>query len=300
MPRAISEADLADAELPLDELAAAIVAEAGDERRAATPAHDDYVEFCEGVRRLTGIDLTQYKRPQMERRDPLVRRAPRRRRRWPPTSQRAGERAGRARTSFLDRSRSTSPSSGATPSSGTRLADRSSPELAETGPDPQLERRLLVRRRGVHAGRRLPQTVAPEARARDPRHGHRRAHGRARPRGPCSRSTTRAARRPAQLERWFDARAGRLAGQGRSCAMLTRFETGDLLRDRFRAGRVRPGALPQRRHLLHRAGPRRAARPARRVAAPRRLPRGRLHRARRRPGRASGSSPSIPSSTGSA
>src|SRR6185437_16886214 len=29
---------------------------------------DDYTDFCEGVRRLTGIDLGQYKRPQMERR----------------------------------------------------------------------------------------------------------------------------------------------------------------------------------------------------------------------------------------
>ncbi len=29
---------------------------------------DDYVEFCGFVRRLTGIDLAQYKRPQMERR----------------------------------------------------------------------------------------------------------------------------------------------------------------------------------------------------------------------------------------
>ncbi len=29
---------------------------------------DDYRDFCEGVRRLTGIDLAQYKRPQMERR----------------------------------------------------------------------------------------------------------------------------------------------------------------------------------------------------------------------------------------
>lgn len=29
---------------------------------------DDYSEFCEGIRRLTGIDLAQYKRPQMERR----------------------------------------------------------------------------------------------------------------------------------------------------------------------------------------------------------------------------------------
>jgi chemotaxis protein methyltransferase CheR len=29
---------------------------------------DDYVAFCEGLRQLCGIDLTQYKRPQMERR----------------------------------------------------------------------------------------------------------------------------------------------------------------------------------------------------------------------------------------
>jgi len=31
-------------------------------------AADDYIGFCEGLRTLCGIDLTQYKRPQMERR----------------------------------------------------------------------------------------------------------------------------------------------------------------------------------------------------------------------------------------
>jgi len=31
-------------------------------------AADDYISFCDGLRRLCGIDLTQYKRPQMERR----------------------------------------------------------------------------------------------------------------------------------------------------------------------------------------------------------------------------------------
>jgi len=31
-------------------------------------AVDDYVAFCEGLRQLCGIDLSQYKRPQMERR----------------------------------------------------------------------------------------------------------------------------------------------------------------------------------------------------------------------------------------
>jgi chemotaxis protein methyltransferase CheR len=34
----------------------------------ATSGRDDYVVFCEGVRRLAGIDLSQYKRGQMERR----------------------------------------------------------------------------------------------------------------------------------------------------------------------------------------------------------------------------------------
>ena len=29
---------------------------------------DDYVGFCEGLRQICGIDLSQYKRPQMERR----------------------------------------------------------------------------------------------------------------------------------------------------------------------------------------------------------------------------------------
>jgi chemotaxis protein methyltransferase CheR len=31
-------------------------------------ANDDYLGFCEGLRQICGIDLTQYKRPQMERR----------------------------------------------------------------------------------------------------------------------------------------------------------------------------------------------------------------------------------------
>jgi chemotaxis protein methyltransferase CheR len=35
---------------------------------AAHGATDDYVEFCTFLRQLTGIDLSQYKRPQMERR----------------------------------------------------------------------------------------------------------------------------------------------------------------------------------------------------------------------------------------
>ena len=35
---------------------------------ALRPIGDDYVDFCEGINRLVGIDLLQYKRGQMERR----------------------------------------------------------------------------------------------------------------------------------------------------------------------------------------------------------------------------------------
>ncbi len=34
----------------------------------APGATDDYTALCEGVRRLVGVDLLQYKRGQMERR----------------------------------------------------------------------------------------------------------------------------------------------------------------------------------------------------------------------------------------
>jgi chemotaxis protein methyltransferase CheR len=36
--------------------------------RTDLAAADDYIGFCEGLRQICGIDLTQYKRPQMERR----------------------------------------------------------------------------------------------------------------------------------------------------------------------------------------------------------------------------------------
>src|ERR1700760_1466582 len=35
---------------------------------AITASGDDYVAFCEGLRQICGVDLSQYKRPQMERR----------------------------------------------------------------------------------------------------------------------------------------------------------------------------------------------------------------------------------------
>jgi chemotaxis protein methyltransferase CheR len=35
---------------------------------SSADATDDYAVFCEGLRRICGVDLTQYRRPQMERR----------------------------------------------------------------------------------------------------------------------------------------------------------------------------------------------------------------------------------------
>jgi chemotaxis protein methyltransferase CheR len=51
----------------------AITRQRGHDAAAAGPrndlvAADDYVAFCAGLRKLCGIDLSQYKRPQMERR----------------------------------------------------------------------------------------------------------------------------------------------------------------------------------------------------------------------------------------
>src|SRR5438270_13102058 len=37
-------------------------------RQGASVATDDYLAFCDGLRQICGIDLMQYKRPQMERR----------------------------------------------------------------------------------------------------------------------------------------------------------------------------------------------------------------------------------------
>ena len=51
----------------------AITRHRGHDATVAGPKHDlvaadDYVAFCQGLRKLCGIDLSQYKRPQMERR----------------------------------------------------------------------------------------------------------------------------------------------------------------------------------------------------------------------------------------
>ena len=78
MPRAVAEARLADRVGPAarppprrDRGGARMSLQQGAARRPLVPKFapvDDYVTFCEAVRRICGVDLLQYKRGQMERR----------------------------------------------------------------------------------------------------------------------------------------------------------------------------------------------------------------------------------------
>ena len=116
--------------------------------------HDDYVAFCEGVRGLCDIDLLQYKRGQMERR---VRSFAERRGHAdlaPYLRLLAGDAA--ARDEFLDRVTINVSNLWRNPEQWERLRHDVVPALAADGTPARLERGLLVRRRGLHAGRRLP------------------------------------------------------------------------------------------------------------------------------------------------
>ena len=264
-------------------------------RPARTPRTTTTLEFCEGVRRLTGIDLTQYKRPQMERRIRSF--ADRRgdRRRCPAYLSAARGRPRRSSSEFLDR----------VTINVSQLWRNPEQWDAAGADDPPRARRAPARSaRGAPAARTAPRPtrwprsaaeVAPRRRRRDPRHRHRPAHGRPRPRGPLQRRRRPHARRPAQLERWFDRDGRRLAGQARAAAADAVRRPATCCATGVPPGRVRPGAVPQRRHLLHRAGARRAC--TQRLverAAPRRLPDGRLERARRRRPQALGLEPPHP------
>ena len=178
-------------------------------------AHDDFIQFCTGVRRLTGIDLTQYKRRQMERRMRTFADRARARPGRLPRRCSSGE-PGRAERVPGPGHDQRLRSSGATPSSG-RRSPRSSPTLAETGTVQSMERRLLVRRRGLHAGRDRPRGRAAGP-ARDPRDRHRPAHGRPRPRGPLHDRRRPHARRRRSSRSWFDREPRRLARQAGAAA----------------------------------------------------------------------------------
>ena len=102
------------------------------------------------------------------------------------------------------------------------------PELAGRRHAPRLERRLLVRRRGLHAGRRLPPG-GPAGVHVDPRDRHRPPRGRARPARRVQRRgrPRRAAQR--RSTRFFAADGERWRPTAELRALVS-FEIGDLLR----------------------------------------------------------------------
>ena len=258
-------------------------------------AKDDYTTLCEGVRKLTGIDLLQYKRGQMERRirtfatkqgepdltpvpaRPAGRQGQGRRVPGPRDDQRL---AAVAQPRAVDAARQDDPSRA-------RRRGRSRPRV---------ERRLLVRRRGLHARRRRVG-LDPEG-ARDHQgHRHRPAHGRPRPQGRVQR------RGRAQ-------RAG-----GRACSAGSRRPTtaaGAARPSSSASCRSRPATccssrIPReaydlvlcRNTVIYFNEPVRDALHERlvAVAAPRRRAHDRLHRAGHASRASSASTPPIPSST---
>jgi chemotaxis protein methyltransferase CheR len=103
----------------------------------ATPAPrpaaggDPYVTFCEGIRSLTGIDLGQYKRPQMERRITTFAE----RRGTPDLTAYLAElkRSPEEREAFLDRVTINVSQLWRNPEQWTVIAEKILPELAQTG-----------------------------------------------------------------------------------------------------------------------------------------------------------------------
>jgi chemotaxis protein methyltransferase CheR len=195
----------------------------------ASAPHDDFLEFCEAVRRLTGIDLTQYKRPQMERRI----RAFSERRGVPTLPEYARLLASDAGEldAFLDRVTINVSQLWRNPDQWQRLERDIIPELARPG-------RLRCWSAGCSYGAEAYtlaaacKTAAPGARTEihgmdiDPRMIERARQGvftgedvRAAPEG--------------QLERWFTAVPDGGWQAGPELKLLTRFATGDLLRDEF-------------------------------------------------------------------
>ena len=131
---------------------------------------------------------------------------------------------------------------------------------------------------------RSPRSAARRSRRarRDQRHRHRpRAWSPARAQGRFTADDARGA--PGRRRAAASSPAARpIAG---AASGMVAFEVGDLLRMPVARGAYDLVHVPQHGHLLHRGGPRRAARAARRVAPARRLPDRRRHRARRRPAR---------------
>ena len=163
-------------------------------------AGDEYVTFCNALRRVCGIDLLQYKRGQMERRIRSF-----------AATRGAADLASYATTlrtdkdeleKFLDRVTINVSQLWRNPEQWETLEQQILPDLAATARHGNRLRawsgRLLLRRRGLHLGRDRPPRH-PARRDLDPGHRHRRPHGPARPHRRLHRSRTPATRRP---RRW--------------------------------------------------------------------------------------------------
>jgi chemotaxis protein methyltransferase CheR len=193
------------------------------------PDCDEYLEFCAGVARLTGIDLTQYKRGQMERR---VRSFAELR----GTPDLAGYltvlSADPAQLElFLDRMTINVSQLWRNPGQFALLADTVIPQLAEAG-------RVRCWSAGCSYGAEaytlaaICAEAAPGARIEI--HGtdiDARMIERARA-GRFSAADVRSAP-PEQLERWFRPAADGCWEAAPALRMMVRFATGDLLADRF-------------------------------------------------------------------
>ena len=265
--------------------------------RTHPPRSDDYLEFCEGVRRLTGIDLTPVQAAADGAAHPHVRRAPRRSPRWPATSTLLAADPAQLEQ-FLDR---------VTINVSPAVAQPRAVAAAGRDVIPRAGRDRAASAAGAPAAPTAPRPTRSPAICRrpSPRGARVEIHGtdidarmveRARA-GPASRPRTCAARRASSSS--AGSRRPRTAAGRRARAAAA-----DAVRDRRPAarpvprGRLRPRAVPQRRHLLHRGRARRPARAAGRRRAARRLPDDRLQRAGRRTRPRSAWTPSIPSSTG--
>ena len=171
------------------------------------------------------------------------------------------------------------------------LATKVLPELAAPAARIRdLERGLLLRRRGLHARRLVGRGPAGPRASRSPGSDiDRRIVERARE-GRFSQADMRNVP-PAALRALLQARRRRLARDHalrRACPLPRRGPAARPLPDG-----PRPRALPQRRHLLQRRRAATTCTPASPEPAARRLLHGRRHRARRRPGRA-GPAPAAP------
>jgi len=190
-------------------------------------ARDDYIEFCEGVRRLTGIDLAQYKRPQMERRIRSF--ADRKGFKGLPPYLTALSADRKALDEFLDRMTINVSQLWRNPEQWVRLGETIVPELARTGS-------VRAWSAGCSYGAEaytlaaVCRQVAPGCKGEirgtdiDPRMVERARAGR------FSDDDARTAPKAA-LTRFFDRQPDGWQAKD-ELRMLTRFDTGDLLRDR--------------------------------------------------------------------